>query len=336
MLIVGNRGGTNIGESLERAACQVGIETRVLESARAHYGPRWLRVLYRRLRESCPGRLRGFSEEVGAACRVFKPELLLTMGIAPLSPCELRRIGDLGVIRANYLTDDPWSPSHNAGWFLRALPEYDYIFNSRTANIEQLRAAGAERVHYLPFGYDPRHFFPVELSGDDASRFESDVFFAGGADADRAEYIGALARAGFQVALYGSYWQRFRATRGMTRGRADVPVLRKAIRGARTSLCLVRRSNRDGHSMRTYELAAAGACVVAERTSEHQAIYGEEGRTVLYFSDIDEMVAKVSYLLHHASERSRCSEAVHRQVTSQPNTYRDRLAQIVQAVEPAK
>jgi spore maturation protein CgeB len=333
LLIVGNRGGTNIGESFEKAASYMGIETRVMESRHARRGPRWWRILHWAFRGGRPNAIRQFSEDVTAACREFRPNVLLAMGIAPLNSDELQRIGDLGTVRAIYLTDDPWNPSHRAKWFAQGLPAYDHVFSPRRANIGQLRSAGAARVHYLPFGYDPRHFFPVDLSADDAEQFDSDVFFAGGADTERAACIGSLRRAGFRVALYGNYWTRFAATRPITRGQADAPVLRKAIRGARVSLCLVRHANRDGHSMRTYELPAARACVIAERTDEHHAIYGEEGRNVLYFGDEGEMIGKISYLLRNPAKRSAYAEAVHRQITGERNTYADRLVQMLQAIQ---
>src|SRR4051794_5450294 len=71
-----------------------------------------------------------------------------------------------------------------------------------------------------PVRIRPAPLFPRRSLPDDAEQFDSDVFFAGGADTDRAACIGSLRRAGFRVALYGNYWTRFAATRPITRGQA--------------------------------------------------------------------------------------------------------------------
>ena len=44
----------------------------------------------------------------------------------------------------------------------------------------------------------------------------------------------------------------------VVRGQLPIAELPKGISGARIALCLVRRSNRDGHCMRTFEVPAAG------------------------------------------------------------------------------
>lgn len=54
-----------------------------------------------------------------------------------------------------------------------------------------------------------------------AAQYQCDVLFYGGADADRLPAIEALIRAGFQVHLYGGYWDRSVNTRAAYRGIAD-------------------------------------------------------------------------------------------------------------------
>jgi spore maturation protein CgeB len=158
---------------------------------------------------------------------------------------------------------------------------------------------------------------------------ESDVVFAGGGDADRVPYIAALSRAGFRIALYGGYWERFPETRNLTRGLTSLAVVREAVAAARVAICLVRRANRDGVCMRTFEVPAMGGCMLAEKTDEHVALFGPEGETVLYFDSVPEMTDKVSWLLEHDAERERLREAAHRLILEGRHTYRDRLETIL-------
>src|SRR5262249_44559032 len=163
--------------------------------------------------------------------------------------------------------------------------------------------------------------------------YDSDVMFAGGADADRVPYIHALVSSGWHVHVYGAYWDRYPETRAVARGLADADMLREAVANARGCPCLVRKSNRDGHSMRTFEVPAMRGCAVMERTPEHLAIFGEDGRHVLYFETIEEMRERISWILQHPLERDRLADACYRWIHGGAHTYQDRLATILQIVD---
>lgn len=332
LLIVGGRGGTNIGDSMERAAKGLGIATTVADANLAMEGPALLRQLRWRLCGHTPLRLEQFSGEILRLCQEYRPDLLLVIGITPPESRCLQAAGKLGIIRAVFLTDDPWSPYRQAPWFLKALSEYDFVFSPREANLADLRGITGAMTKYLPFGYDPDLFFPVSRVAD----FSADVMFAGGGDAERVPYISALVKSGLKVDLYGSYWERYPETRHLTKGQVDVAVLREAVSNARVSLCLVRRANRDGHSMRTFEVPAMRGCAIMEDSAEHVSIFGKDGRSVLYFRTTDEMRRQVTWLLEHPEERERLADASHRLVTGGANTYRDRLTSILRAVGKAE
>ena len=108
MVIVGNRGGSNIGDSFARA-CESG-GTSFNKSNRAWRLTVWYCSADARwhLCGHTPLRLERFSTDVVHACRERRPRLLLSVGIAPLKSA-LEEIGSLGCLRAIYLTDDPWS-----------------------------------------------------------------------------------------------------------------------------------------------------------------------------------------------------------------------------------
>ena len=332
VLIVGNRGGTNVGASLERAAKSLSIAVHLMDATRAMDGPRWLRMAKWHLMGHTPARLSGFSRDVVTFCRKWKPDLLITTGLAPITREALAQIRALGIRCSNYSTDDPWNPEHRAHWFLDALSEYDFIFTPRHANIDELKRISQATVSCVPFAYDPELFYPEQLDPVERATFASDVVFAGGADKDRVLFVDALQRKNIKVALYGSYWERFPETRRLTRGQADVPTLRKAIAGAKVALCLVRRANRDGHSMRTFEVPAVGTCMVVEKTNDHLRLFGPGGRAVLYFDTPTEMVDIVARLLEHPDERSRLAKNAHELVMQGHHTYADRLQTILSEV----
>lgn len=326
LLVVGNPEVFHVGGHLHRAARELGLDVRLCDTRRAFDGPRWLIRLGWRLRGRSPLRLRTFGRQVLATCEQFRPKWLLATGMAPLGASILDAIRQLGIRRLNYLTDDPWNPAHFAPWFLAALSRYDQVFSTRRANLQDLRSAGCANVAFLPFGYAPELHFPESPRGEaEELRFACDVVFAGGADRDRVRMLREVAREGFNVHLYGGYWSRFRETKRCARGHADPPTLRRAIAGAKVALCLVRRANRDGTSMRSFEIPAMKGCMLAEATEEHLELLGEEGEAALYFREVPEMLAKLRRLLADAEERRRLAEAANWRIVSGGHTYADRL-----------
>jgi spore maturation protein CgeB len=235
----------------------------------------------------------------------------------------LAEIGALGVRRINYLTDDPWNSAFSAKWFFKALPNYDQVFSVRRANIDDLRRLGCRSVEYLPFAYDDGLFGP-DAPGV-AAHIEFDTVFVGGADRDRVPYIKALLESGLRVALAGNYWDRYAETRGHSLGHLGPGQLREVTRRSKTAICLVRRANRDGHVMRSFEIPAIGTCMLAEDTAEHRDLFGNEGQAVLYFQTASEMIEKLNWLLSNDQERNRMAGAAHAAVRGGTHTYADRL-----------
>jgi hypothetical protein len=334
VLLVGNPDPTHVGAHFLASATEVGVSMRLCDVREAYRGAAWRRRLAWWAQGRRPAALRAFGERVVTAARETRPDVMLTTGLAPLGRRALEAVGALGIQRANYLTDDPWNPAHRAPGFLEALRQYDAVFSPRRSTLRDLEALGGPAVHYLPFAYSPREHYPAApLDADDRARYDADLAFAGGADRDRVDVVAALLAGGLRVAVYGGYWDRFGETRASARGHVDAAGLRKAIAGARVSLCLVRRANRDGQAMRTYEVAAMGGCMLVERTVEHEALFGADGDAVVYFNSTAEAVDRARDLVAHPETRLRLSGRARALVTGGQHTYGDRLRTLLHAVD---
>jgi spore maturation protein CgeB len=332
LVMVGNPGEVHVGAHLYEAASQLGYTVKFCDSGRAFEGSNWWwRKANWHLRSHRPARLMEFGRLLARDCRDFGATCLLSTGIAPVDETALQRIGRLGVRRINFLTDDPWNQVHYASWFMKALPHYDQVFSPRRANLEDLHRVGCRNVSYLPFAYAPSaHFSDSALGAEEHRLLAADVIFAGGADRDRLPWIQALISAGFNVALYGGYWDRESDTKRFARGIAGTQEIRRAVAAAKVALCLVRRANRDGHAMRTFELAAMEACILAEDTAEHRAILGNDGEGAVYFRSSAEMIEKTRWLLEHDAERHHLAASARKRLSAGHNTYADRLVSMLE------
>jgi hypothetical protein len=325
LAIVGNEGATNVGESLRRAAISAGYQVHLFNSFEAAGGSRVIRALSWRV-DRKPPHLSWFSNMVVERCARSTLDFLIATGAAPLTAEALRRLRAAGITCVNYSTDDPWNPNLQASWYLRALPEYAAVFTTRRANIGDFRNLGCGEVHYLQFGYDEWLWCRPSY---DADGIAPEVLFVGGADRDRVAFMIEFMRGGPAIAFVGDYWERYPAMRARSLGHRPPDAVRALTKAARINLCLVRRANRDGHVMRSFEIAALGGCMLTEDTMEHRDVFGPDGETVVYFRTPAEAAERARALLADPGERVRLSKAVQARILSGAHTYRDRLRYIV-------
>jgi hypothetical protein len=67
----------------------------------------------------------------------------------------------------NFNPDNPfntWHFGNSNQWVRQSIQHYDVYFIWGQFLMKQLRQAGAKRVEYLPFGYDPGIHYPVVAS----------------------------------------------------------------------------------------------------------------------------------------------------------------------------
>lgn len=337
VLLIGSGDMVHVGRHLLVAAKQLGCQAQLVDTSGAYQaGPVKRRVNWW-LRGRRPSRIEEFSGEILGQAREFAPEYVITTGLSPLTEGCVQSLARSGAATINFLTDDPWNRVHYAPWFMRALRYYQWVFTPRRANQQQLERFCQGRVSYLPFAYsEDLHFPETAVRADETERLASDILFAGGADRDRIPWISALLRQGYRVALYGGLWQRYHATRSYTRGHADPHTLRTAAACTKIALCLVRKANRDGHAMRSFEMSAMQVCMLVERTAEHVDFFGEEGEAVRYFSSPEDLIHQVDALLNQPEERKRLAEAAWRRITASGHTYADRLSQMLATVRTTR
>jgi spore maturation protein CgeB len=281
-----------------------------------------------------PLRYRKFNHDLVDIARRFQPTLLLVTKGLFVSPNILDTIKrSTGAVLINYATDDPFNCKASSRELVRAIPMYDIYLCTKTAIMEDVRAMGCPHVSFVPFGYDPELHFPeASQTIREAEKYRSDVVFIGGADEDRYPFFEALIEAipTVDLRLYGGYWERNPRLKAYASGYVSGREYRLAMSGAKIAPCLVRRANRDGHVMRSFEIPACRTFMLSERTKEHALLF-TEGEDVDCFSTPRELAEKVRYYLRHEDERLRMAESAYKKVTSGSNTYKDRLMQIVRS-----
>lgn len=267
--------------------------------------------------------------------RSFRPNVVVIAKGMYLSPATLRTVkAETGAVLINYATDDPFNRAVNSSDLVNSIPLYDFYACTKTSIREDVQRAGCVNAVYVPFGYKPDVHFPeAAASSVERDKFSCDVAFIGGCDSDRLPIIRELLRAipDLKLRLYGGFWHRYRVFRKYYGGWVFGREYRLALGGAKIALNLVRRANRDGHVMRTFEIPACGAFMLTDRTDEQREFLDEDKETV-FFSCVTEMIEKIRYFLNRDSERQTIAEAGYARITRGRNTYRDRLEIILRLV----
>ena len=277
-----------------------------------------------------------FNDALLKNARTFRPNVLLVVKGAYISPTTLERIkSETNAILINYATDDPFNSKVNTKNLIKGIPLYDVYACTKRAIMKDVQDSGCKRVIYVPFGYKPTVYFPERPSTpEEATNFSSDVVSLGGCDADRIPYFEALLQAlpDVRLHLYGGYWDRHSSFSSYYRGFARGRDYRLALSGTKIAVNLVRRANRDGHGMRTFEIPACRAFMLAERTDEHLALMREDEEAA-FFKSPEELVEKVRSYLLNDDARKRIALAGYHWVTTCGNTYKNRLIEILKEVE---
>jgi spore maturation protein CgeB len=332
ILLVGNPESHHLGAHLMEAATSLHWEGRIHDSRSAWSRNLWVNRIFHHLLAKRPPYFSRFNETLVEEFYSFRPQLVVVTGITPVSSGSLKLICGHGAKTVNFLTDDPWNPRNEAGYFWDSLRNYDLIANPRQVNLHQLRDHGCRRVEYLPFGYNPTyHFIESDVSLAERERFSCDVALLGGADGDRVPLARALAQAGFDLALYGGYWGDVTDLRPYYRGEAYGRELRLAVSLAKVHVCMGRKANRDGHAMRSLEFPAMGACLTVEDSPEHRALYGEENECVVYWYDTASLISSVHALVSDPERSHRLRSALHHKICrGGDHLYANRLLSIWQ------
>jgi spore maturation protein CgeB len=287
--------------------------------------------LLRRVRPWYPRALDELHRRIVAEAQTFGPDVVLVVKGSHLSVECLTGLRATGATLVNFTTDDPFNPRTSGSSWLKRLPLYDIVCSPRHANVDDLKALGVADVHLVPFGYKPEVHFPeAPRNADEMGRFQSDVCFIGGADADRVRYFEQLVRElpRVKLALYGGYWDRSPQLAPYSRGFAIGREFRLAVGGAAVSVNLVRRANRDDHVMRSFEIPACGGCMLTEPTSTHRELF-REGQEAFFFDSPAGFVRSVRSLLDAPAMREQAAQAARIRITKTGNRYDERLFSIV-------
>ncbi len=256
----------------------------------------------------------------------YEPNLIFIIKGEKISYKTLKKIKQINsnVILLNFYPDNPfvfWNGNSNSDVLL-SLPLYDSFLIWSNELMPVLYSAGAKNVQYFPFAFDFELFSQkIILSAQEAETFQSDVCFIGSWDLERQRWLEALVNRmpALKLAIWGDRWQVSLSPESLLhshlKGSAIYGIaMIKAFRCAKIVLNFIREQNMDAHNMRTIEVPAARAFLMAERTVDQAEVLFKEGEHLECFESIDELERKIEFYLKNDDKRLKIIQAGYEKV----------------------
>lgn len=233
-----------------------------------------------------------------------------------MQPSTLQALRASGITTVDYTIDNPFGPRKDPGWrlFVKAIPFYDLHVVQRDKNILDYRNRGARNVLKIQTAYEPTIHFPPPPGWSDRDR-DREVSFIGTPYDDRAVTLGRLAELGeFGVAISGNQpmWAQALSSTVFSKVFRDGELYhqqyREAIWRSRINLSFLTHSNQDEFVHKSFEIAACGGFLLAERSAGHLERFKEDEEAV-FFSDFEECARKIRRYLPDEAARTRVAAA---------------------------
>src|SRR5271154_7981 len=247
-----------------------------------------------------------------------KPDLFWADKVLWARPDMLAGMRRMGVATVSYMIDNPFGPRRDPGWrlYMKDIPYYDLPVVQRDKNILDYRQRGARDVIKIQTAYEPTIHFPPPSGWSDKDR-DREVSFIGTPYDNRAEFLIRLWKE-FNLPVVvsgGLVWKPAlgpEAAAAIYHGHGELfrDEYREGIWRSKINLSFLTHSNHDEFVHKSFEIAGCGGFLLAERSEGHLQRFVEDEEAV-FFSTIEECVAKIHRYLPDEVARTRIATAGH-------------------------
>ena len=235
----------------------------------------------------------------------------------------LQALRQMGIVMVDYMIDNPFGPRRDPGFglYIRNIPEYDVHVQQRDVSVQAYLVRGARRMVKVQTAYEPTVHFPPPEGWSDADRTRA-VSFIGTPYDQRAEFLTALWKQyGLPVIISGPrIWRRHLSQSACSvlypsNGELFDADYREGIWRSRINLSFLTHGNQDEYTHKSFEIAACGGFLLAERCPGHLERFVEDEEAV-FFDDMEECAAKIRKYLHDEPARKRIAAAGQRRAAT--------------------
>jgi spore maturation protein CgeB len=273
-------------------------------------------------------------EAIVEVAREWSADLVLALAQAPLSGPTLTRLRALGIPTAFWFVEN----TRVLPYWRDVAEHYDTFFTIQSGPVqEQIAAAGARCVKYLPMACDPDVHFPVTLDEADAQRFAAPVSFAGAPYLNRRHVLGAVRDLGLRV--WGDGWETTALAPCVgAEGRFDPDTQRKIVAATAVNVNLHSAEHVTGLdpmpdyvNPRTFEIAACGGFQLVDRRDPLPELFADD--ELATFESAAHLRERAAYYLKHRDVAAGIATRARARVLAS-HTYAHRVRELLAAALP--
>lgn len=274
---------------------------------------------------------------------IFKPDVVWADKLLSMKPSTLRTLRKKGILSVSYMIDNFFGPRRDPGWrlYAKSIPLYDLHVTQRDVSVRDYLAHGARNVLKVQTAYEPTIHFPPPDGWSDVNR-DRGVSFLGTPYDDRAMTLTRLAeQEGLPVTISGNprQWQAALSATAFANlyreGELFLEKYREAIWRSRINLSFLTHSNQDEFVHKSFEIAACGGFLLAERSQGHLDRFVEDQEAV-FFTGYDELAQKIKYYLDREPERARIAAAGQRRAQASGYDNDTQVQRILERLQTLK
>jgi hypothetical protein len=259
--------------------------------------------------------VRWLNADIIAAAEREKPDIFWADKLLGLQPKTLDCLREMGIATVSYMIDNAFGPRRDPGWrlYMKDIPHFDLHVVQRDKNIADYMERGARNVLKIQTAYEPTIHFPPPDGITDAERNRG-ISFIGTSYDDRPAFLTRLWREfSLPVVISGDRMWKARldpdaAAALYTGSELYGKDYREAVWRSKINLSFITHSNQDEFVHKSFEIAACGGFLLAERSDGHMARFREDEEAV-FFTGFDECLEKIRRYLPDEAARTRIAAA---------------------------
>ncbi len=325
-------GGWSYKKYLEQLGCEVEVFDYRAKFFRAGLGTPLVGAVSRRINR------RRMNEAFIRAVEKGKPDVVLFLKGETIYASALREVRErFKPILLQWYPDSPFNTAVKNATpdSIASIPLFDCYFIYAHSLVDPLLAAGARRVEYLPFCYDPEMLKPpADVGEEDRKRYATDVVFAGTWEPEREWWLERITE--FDLSVWGNMWERMRPDSPLKARWKGAAVygeeISKLFAVSRIHLNFLREQNRDSHNVRSLEIPGFGGFLLTQRSREQAEELYVEGKEIACFESVEELKEKIRYYAEHEQERLEIARAGHARAEAEHQAVH-RLRKIVRIAQ---
>jgi spore maturation protein CgeB len=261
-------------------------------------------------------------------CQDWRPDIVLVIKGGPITPEVVGRMkARRDMVFVNFFPDNPL-------WMLpfECLEAYDVFFTKERYALRTLQSVGLRNLHYLPMYCVPAEHHPVTLTPDERQRYRADLSLVGSRYAYRERLVRELRD--YPLRVWGAGWTRAvdPAVRRLVAGGAVFGHAKRCVYSGSTLSLNPHHPMNDivGVNTRTFELAAAGVCQVADLKDDLTTLF-KPGEELLTYRDVTELKRVLDHYLERPDEARAIGANARRRALAE-HTLRHRVDEMLAVI----